>query len=299
MPNFTTVLNEIIAREQAGDLYSIDSVRKHYISELHKLTGRNLIAYYSGWLYRPSELDSIVNDKDKNAFMANIHGMDRSLGLDILLHTPGGDIAATESLVDYLHSMFGNNIRAIIPQLSMSAGTKIALACKEIVMGKQSNLGPIDPQMGGIACQAILEEFEQAKRDVAANPASIGLWQTIIGKYHPTLLSECANAIDWSEKLVHEWLDRNMCHGKGTSTKILKEFSDHSAHKSHARHISMQQCKDIGLNIIEMESDNALQDAILTVHHCYMHTFANSLCNKIVENQLGSTYVEKSISLNP
>jgi len=36
--------------------------------------------------------------------------------------------------------MFGTNIRAIVPQLAMSAGTMIALSCKEIVMGKQSNL---------------------------------------------------------------------------------------------------------------------------------------------------------------
>ena len=136
--------------------------------------------------------------------MANIHGMDQTKGLDIFLHTPGGDIAATESLVDYIHKMFGNNVRAIIPQLSMSAGTMIALSCSEILMGKQSNLGPIDPQMGGIACQAILDEFDQAKKEVAANPSSTGLWQVIIGKYHPTLLGECKNAIDWSEKLVEE-----------------------------------------------------------------------------------------------
>jgi ClpP class serine protease len=77
----------------------------------------------------------MVNDKDKNAFMVNIHKLDRSKGLDLILHTPGGDLAATESIVDYLHSMFGLNIRAIIPQISMSAGTLIALSCKEIVMG--------------------------------------------------------------------------------------------------------------------------------------------------------------------
>jgi ClpP class serine protease len=299
MPNWTEVLNEMNALVQQGNPFAIDVVRKKYIVELNKLTGRNVITYYSGWLHRPNELDSIVNDKDKNAFMANIHGMDRSKGLDIILHTPGGDIAATESLVDYLHKMFGNNIRAIIPQLSMSAGTMMALSCNAIVMGKQSNLGPIDPQMGGIACQAILDEFEQAKKEVSADPSSTGLWQVIIGKYHPTLLGECKNAIDWSEKLVGEWLERNMCNGKGTAKKVLKEFSDHSTHKSHARHISMTQCQTIGLNILEMEKDNTFQDAILTIHHCYMHTFANSFCNKIVENQLGISYVEKSVGATP
>lgn len=55
-------------------------------------------------------------------------------GLDLILHTHGGQIAATESIVHYLRSIFGNNIRAFIPQLAMSAGTMIALSCKEIIM---------------------------------------------------------------------------------------------------------------------------------------------------------------------
>ena len=42
---------------------------------------------------------------------------------------------------------FGEDIRAIIPQTSMSGGTMIACSCKEILMGKHSSLGPVDPQI--------------------------------------------------------------------------------------------------------------------------------------------------------
>ena len=134
-------------------------------------------------------------------------------------------MAAAESIVDYLHAMFGKNIRAIIPQISMSAGTMFALSCRQIIMGKQSNLGPIDPQMGGVACQAVLDEFEQAKEDIRKNPQSAALWQTIISKYHPTFLGSCKNSIDWSEKLVEEWLKRNMCDGNGgLAKKYLKSL---------------------------------------------------------------------------
>ena len=78
--------------------------------------------------------------------MLCIHKLDRSKGLDLILHTPGGSGAATESLVNYLHQMFGNDIRAFVPQLAMSAGTILACSCKEIYMGKHSNLGLVDPQ---------------------------------------------------------------------------------------------------------------------------------------------------------
>lgn len=52
---------------------------------------------------RPNNPGNAINDKDKAAFMLNVHGLDRSKGLDLILHTPGGDLAATESIVDYLY----------------------------------------------------------------------------------------------------------------------------------------------------------------------------------------------------
>jgi ATP-dependent protease ClpP protease subunit len=293
MPNWKDVIEEIQAEGKNGISNPFDVVRRKYLSLLHKKTNRNVIAYYSGWLQKPNSGDVIINDKDKNAFMANVHKLDRKLGLDLILHTPGGDLAATESIVDYLHKMFEGNIRAIIPQIAMSAGTMIALSCTEIVMGKQSNLGLIDPQMGGVACQSVLDEFKQAVEDVKANPSAAPLWQTIISKYHPTFLGACKNSIDWSEKLVGEWLSKNMCKGDNTlCKKVLKEFGDHKENKSHARHISTERCKEIGLKIVDMESDDDLQDLILTIHHAYMHTFGHSTATKIVENQLGVAYIE-------
>lgn len=293
MPNWKEVIEEIQSESNKGTLYPFDVVRRKYISALFKKTKHNVIAYYSGWLQKPDSADVIVNDKDKNAFMANVHNLNRSLGLDLILHTPGGDLAATESIVDYLQKMFNGNVRAIIPQLAMSAGTMIALSCSKIIMGKQSNLGPIDPQLGGVACQAVLDEFNKAVEDIKVNPSSAPLWQVIISKYHPTFLGACKNSIDWSEKLVEEWLLRNMCKGnEALAKKVLKGFGDHKENKSHARHISAEFCKKAGLEIIDMEDDNELQDLILTIHHAYMHTFAHSTATKIVENQLGMAYIE-------
>ncbi len=293
MPSWTEVLTEI--QSEASNSNVLDKVRRKYLKLIFEKTNRNVIAYYSGWLQNQGD-SSAINDKDKNAFMANIHGLDRRLGLDLILHTPGGDLAATESLIDYLRSMFGNNVRAIIPQISMSAGTLIALSCKEIMMGKQSNLGPIDPQMGGIACQAVLDEFQKAIKDITDNPSSAILWQSIISKYHPTFLNSCENAIDWSKILAEEFLKSNMFHGNEEKiAEVLNLFSERSNTKSHSRHISIDKCKSVGLNIIDMEMENELQDLILTVHHSFMHTFSNSNAVKIVENHLGNAFIEKGI----
>jgi ClpP class serine protease len=105
MPNWNDLLDEL---KEAGSTHDI--IRRKYLQKLSKLTKRNVIVYYSGWLQKPGLPGAGINDSDKVGFMTTIHGLNREMGLDLILHTPGGESAATESIVDYLKSMFGVNI---------------------------------------------------------------------------------------------------------------------------------------------------------------------------------------------
>lgn len=282
--------SEIFTERQA--ISPSDDLRKKYLEKLHRLTKRNVIAYYSGWLQNVRAIGAEINDADMNALMAVVNGLDRSKGLDLILHTPGGSIAAAESLVHYLKLIFGNDIRAIVPQLAMSAGTMMACSCKEIILGKHSNLGPIDPQFSGISCQAVIEEFQQAIKDVSLNPASLPIWQSVICKYHPTFIGDCQKAMDWSYNVVREWLRDNMfCNEKNAekmSEDIVRALSDHATQKTHERHINADDCIKLGLKIIMMEENQKLQDAILSVHHAFIISLSeNNAPIKIVENQNG------------
>lgn len=278
---------------------ALDKTRQGHLRELSDLTGRNTIVYYSAWLQKlqaaPGQTYT-VNDSDKNAFMATIHRLDRDKGLDLVLHTPGGDIAATESLVDYLNAMFQRDIRVIVPQLAMSAGTMMALASREILMGKHSSLGPIDPQINGLPAHAIVEEFEQARKDIEASPANIALWQPIIAKYSPTLIGQCKKSIDWSQEIVKRWLLEGMFStpesgGEEAADRVLTELGDPQFSKSHARHISLDRAREIGLNVTALEDDQDLQEAVLTVHHACVLTLAQTNTVKLVENQLGVAHI--------
>lgn len=260
-----------------------------YLGQIRALTERNVIAYYSGWMKNNVPEASIV-ETDKNAFMNAVYEMDKAEGLDIILHTPGGDIAATESIVSYLKSIFGNNIRAIVPQISMSAGTMMAMSCKEIVMGRQSSLGPIDPQINGVACQMVIDEFYRAVKEVKENPASLGLWQAIISHYAPTYLTVCEDAIKWSEELAQKWLvDVNPTIDM---EKVRNIFINHEHSYSHSRHISKEDCRVAGLNVADLEERQELQDAVLSLHHCYMILCDIMPVVKIVMNQKGRIYIQ-------
>ena len=118
MPNWADVQTEInnqIFQGQAMAQQSHDVVRGKYLRLLHELTGRNIIAYYSGWLSKPQIVGLEINDEDKNGFMMAVHKLDRSRGLDLILHTPGGDIASTQSIVNYYY-----NAKSIMPNAGRS-----------------------------------------------------------------------------------------------------------------------------------------------------------------------------------
>lgn len=309
MPNWHDILNEIGKMGSPHDV-----VRRIYLKKLSDYTGRNTIVYYSGWLQK-NVPGTEVNDSDKTGLMTVVNKLDRTKGLDLILHTPGGLTAATESVVDYLHSMFGNDIRAIVPQLAMSAGTMIACSCKSILMGKQSNLGPIDPQLGSVPAHGIVEEFKRAHTEiktaqlnalsrpndptaVAEANTKIALWQPIIAKYSPALIGECEKNIDWSESMVKDWLARNMlseldpAEMERVRSTIMTELADHTVSKSHGRHIPIQKCIDIGLKIEKLEDNQTLQDLVLSVHHSCMHTLSNTPSIKIIENQNGIAFIQ-------
>jgi ClpP class serine protease len=277
-----------------------DPFRRKYLRSLHKLTGRNVISYCSGWLQKmstglpPAEFS--INDNDKNGFMSSIYEMDKRKGLDLILHTPGGNIGATESIVAYLHSVFGTDIRVVVPQLSMSAGTLIALAAKSIVMGKQSSLGPIDPQINGAPAGAIIDGLRAAFIDMRKDPAAAMLWQPMLAKYSPHLVVEAQQAQKWAESLADAWLKKGMFAEELAKDKektekhvgeIVKYLSSHSQTLSHDRHVSADDASGLGLKIELLEKDQDLQDAVLRVHHCNMITFAQTNCYKFVENHEG------------
>src|SRR5271165_2577988 len=182
----------------------------------------------------------------------------------------------------------------------MSAGTIIACACKEIIIGKQSNLGPVDPQINGIPAQAVLAELEFAYRDMMANQAKQLIWNPILSRYTPSFVQQCQWAVENGKIFVGKFLAENMFAHIAEPEKSAKVSSvvdrrtDLSVNKGHDRHLHIDDCKQIGLVIRDLEdpSDRILQDLVLTVHHCYMYTLSNTAAFKIIENHLGRRYVK-------
>ena len=196
--------------------------------------------------------------------------------------------------------MFGGDIRAIVPQIAMSAGTMMAVACKSIVMGKQSGLGPTDPQVNGFSAYAIKKQFERARAEITSNHRVASAWQPILRQINVDFLEQCNLVMEYAEDFVTRALQENMLkddkNAKAKAAGIAKKFGDLGENKSHSRRFHYAKCKDMGLTIELLEDDQELQDLVLTIHHCYMHGMGNIV--KVIENHKGRIWGQQ-ISSTP
>ena len=51
-------------------------------------------------------------------------------------------------------------------------------------------------------------------------------------------------------------------------------------------------------NVVRLEDNQELQDAVLSLHHCYMILMDKYPIVKIIENQINSTYAQNAVVKN-
>jgi hypothetical protein len=257
--------------------------------------------YASAFLQKPAAPGSTLQLtlEEINGFMSVMYHMDWSKGLTLILHTPGGVTNATETLVEYLFTKF-EYIEVIVPTYAMSAGTMISLAADRIIMGRQSQLGPIDPQMpvGGlfVSARAIVEQFERAKGEILKDLTLAHVWAPILQSVGPALLQEAQNALEYGETMVARWLTTHMLK---TSPDLAKataaHFNDASKHKSHGRRIDREEARQNNVVVEDLETSQQLQEAVLTAYHLATIIFAKSPATKLLISDAGRVWLKNFV----
>lgn len=304
MPTWGELLKQIAALQAQGNANAPDIVRRDALSALSNYTGRNVILYASAHLQKlgiPPELLSITNE-DIEGFMEVMHGLSGDK-LDIIIHSPGGRVEATEAIIKYVRSKF-SDIRIIVPHEAMSAATMLACAGDRIIMGRHSFLGPIDPQFvlatslgaQSVPAQAILDQFDRAKRECLQDRNNLAVWVPSLQQYGPALLQQCENALALSKKLVTEWLSQWMFKKsrkrREYAEEVANRLADHKDLLTHGRPLDREFLRNLRMKIDFLEQDQQLQDKVLTVYHATMHTFAMTPAAKIIENQFGRAFIK-------
>ncbi|MDK2896095.1 MAG: hypothetical protein PWP04_215 [Candidatus Atribacteria bacterium] len=88
-----------------------------------------------------------INIEDSEKILRAIHLTPDDMPIDLILHTPGGLVLASEQIACAI-KRHPAKVTVFIPHYAMSGGTLIALSADEIVMDSNAVLGPVDPQLG-------------------------------------------------------------------------------------------------------------------------------------------------------
>jgi len=161
-----------------------------------------------------------------------LRAADADTPVDIILHTPGGLLHAAQQILHALKHHRGRKT-AFIPYSAWSAGTMIALACDEIVLGSSAVIGPIDPQLGGLPAPLLAELLDDKSND------RINDQMLVIAKMAKQAVKEAkAFACDYV----------NPAHNGGNESCALTNELIGSG-RNHQAPIMPQEAREMGLNV--------------------------------------------------
>ncbi len=106
-----------------------------------------------------------IDIDDSEQLLRAIRLTPSEMPIDLLLHTPGGLVLASDQIA-YALKRHDGRVTVIVPHYAMSGGTLVALAADEILMDPDAVLGPVDPQLGSLPrgswpAASILKALEQ------------------------------------------------------------------------------------------------------------------------------------------
>ena len=272
--------------------------------------GSIVIFYASSFLQKAGANNVSISREDINGFMNALYEAPTDKGIVLMLHTPGGDPNAVESIVEYLHAKF-SRMEVIVPYLAMSGGAMISLAGDLLVLGKHSQLGPIDPQLvignKTHSARAIQEGFNKAREDIESDIRLAHLWAPILQNMGPSLVLDADKALSYSKELVLRWLNNRMFKGildkkerEKKANQIAAYFNaedtggGHGRIHVHGQRIGTDKLEELGLEIEYLEQDQCLQDDVLTAYHLMTLIFEMSPSLKFIASNYGKMWVKSS-----
>ena len=149
----------VVALIPAWKQRNLEAIRLKKIRQFEKRQGSRLITVIhrqEAIAFLNIPLTRYISIEDSEQVLRAIRLTPPDMPIDILLHTPGGLVLATEQIAHAIRK-HPAKVTVYIPHYAMSGGTLLALAADEIIMDINAVLGPIDPQLGKYPAASILQ----------------------------------------------------------------------------------------------------------------------------------------------
>jgi ATP-dependent protease ClpP protease subunit len=233
-------------------------IRQLLIGDIEEITGRSLLVYFS-------VLSEQIGHTDPDDLSEIIQGLD-SKDADLFIQTPGGNVDATEKIISVLRKSL-SSYRVIVPSWAKSAGTVIALSSSKIILGVNSELGPIDPQFRVNGAQVSAE--------LLANDPKLA----------KHLQDHFRNAYERMRRMAEVLLTGGMMKGRPANdvADTLNKISSVGGYLSHGAVIDFDEAKSLGLDVEYLDTNNDLWQRIWLLYCLYDHDAKVKNLAKIIE----------------
>lgn len=287
------IYSEYLDRSLNQDFKELTRERKRQLKRIADLRGRDVLVYAADLNKGRAQIS--IDYPDLLPIQDQLENL-RGNALDLVLETPGGSGEVAEDIVRLLRDKF-DDLGVIVPGWAKSAGTLIAMAGDEILMGPVSALGPIDAQLSWqgktFSADALLEGFEKIKAEVLATGGLNKAYIPILQGISPGELQTAENAMKFAKSLVENWLAnykfrRWTQHSKTgapvtddersqRADEIATQLCDHSRWLTHGRSIKIDDFREMRLLITDYSKNAELFDAVQRYYTLLQMTFAGNI----------------------
>lgn len=178
--------------------------------------------------------------------------------LFLIIDSPGGD-AETALRVIRLYRQTSESYKTIVPDRAKSAATQICLGSNEVFMGRNSELGPIDPlirfRSQRVRAKTILNAVENLAKWEEQWEMSQTAIGAIAGNFDPHLIQQAEDSIDYIEERATEiaqgMLDEDEESPDEAARNIVNNLMEA---RTHGRSINIEEAEEIGLNVFDLRS---------------------------------------------
>lgn len=285
-PVLQSVLNE---RNQGH------STRKKLFIDLENLIDLPILSFFTSF-YHPVW----IQDGDVDMIEGLLQKLDLKKGLSLIINSPGGLGMSAERIINVCKSYSGtNDFVAIVPGKAKSAATMICMGAKKIMMGKTSELGPIDPQtdIGSednpfpMSLHTIIHSYEQVFKDAVTEGGNLEPHLQQLARYDARKMAQYQTQVDLAEDIAIRALKSGMMKNQ-TNKKIeelIKVFLKPEKTKTHGRPIYHEEAKNCGLNI-ELLDHNSDKWKKLFELYIRISDFTSTFYGKSIETKHHSYY---------
>jgi hypothetical protein len=140
---------------------SARGIKDRYLSEVNSILTRSATSEkycFLALLEPENSIDAV--DLDGIFESLTEHNSERKKDVLLILLSRGGNIEPAYQISKLCKSFAANRFVVVVPREAKSAATLIALGADEIHMGQLGQLGPIDPQLGGLPALGVAQALK-------------------------------------------------------------------------------------------------------------------------------------------